>query len=373
MLMEVDLLKEVNRVGKETPFHDIHIKLGARMVNFAGFSMPVQYESIIKEHEIVRSSAGLFDISHMGEFIIEGKDTVPFLQYIMINDLRLLENFKGQYSCMCYENGTVVDDLIYYQENPKLFRMIVNASNVDKDLQWLKEHMGKRDVKITDVSTKRCRLAMQGPNADEYLSPLVDVDLSKINRYCFVHCKINNVPVFLARTGYTGEKGFEISFENDYAKKIWNDLTNAGAIPAGLGARDSLRLEACYSLYGHEISDSITPIEAGLGWIAKTKENIEYIGKNVLMHQKLEGTERTLVGLNLLDKGIIRKNYKIFKDKDEIGHVTSGGYSPTLKKTIGLALLKTQFSKVDTEVEIEIRTKLLKGKVVPTPFYRNVE
>ena len=273
---------------------------------------------------------------------------------------------------MCYESGTVVDDLIYYQENPKLFRIIVNASNIDKDFQWLKEHVGKQDVKITNVSIKRCRLAFQGSKADEYLSPLVNVDLSKINRYSFAHCKINNVPVFLSRTGYTGEKGFEISFENDYAEQVWNDLTNISAIPAGLGARDSLRLEACYSLYGHEISDLITPIEAGLGWVAKPKENIEYIGKEVLMRQNSEGTERTLVGLNLLDKGIIREKYKVFKDGNEIGYVTSGGYSPTLKKTIGLALVKTQYSKVDTEVEIEIRNKLLKGKIVRTPFYRNI-
>ncbi len=358
--------------AKKTPLYETHVKLGARMVDFAGWLMPVQFESIIKEHEAVRSNAGVFDISHMGEFIIEGNDVIQFLQYMMINDLNLLEVSKGQYSCMCYENGTVVDDLVYYEEQKNFFRMIVNAANVEKDFQWLNKHVQNRDVKISNVSTERSRLAFQGPKADDLLQPLVDVDLSKINRFYFAHCKLNNMPIFLARTGYTGERGFEISFEKEYSEKIWNDLTETGATPTGLGARDSLRLEACYSLYGHEISDSITPIEAGLSWLAKPKEGIDYLGKHILMEQKSRGTERILVSLNLLDKGIMRENYKIFKDRNEIGYITSGGYSPTLKKTIGLGLVNTQYSKVDTALEIEIRNKLMKGIVVSTPFYRNV-
>ena len=358
--------------NRKTPLYETHLKRGARMVSFAGWLMPVQFESIIKEHEVVRSNAGIFDISHMGEFLLEGKDVIDFLQYIMINDLNLLEPSKGQYSCMCYENGTVIDDLVYYEENPERFRMIVNAGNIEKDLQWLEDHISKKDIKITNLSEKRTRVAFQGPNADDLLQPLVDVDLSKLNRFYFAHCTIKETPVFLARTGYTGERGFEISFENVYAEKVWNDLIETGAKPAGLGARDSLRLEACYSLYGHEISDSITPVEAGLFWLVKPKEGVDYIGKNILLKQKTEGTERVLVGLNLIDKGIIRENYKIFKDGDEIGFVTSGGYSPTLKKTIGLGLVKKQYKEVGTEIEIEIRNKLLKGEIVTTPFYRNV-
>jgi aminomethyltransferase len=342
------------------------------MVDFAGWRMPVQYESIIKEHQTVRSNAGVFDISHMGEFLLEGKDVIPYLQYIMINDLNLLEPSKGQYSIMCYDNGTVVDDLVYYEEKPERFRMIVNAINVKKDLQWLNDHIGNWDVSVVDLSTRRARLAFQGPKTDDFLQPLVNVDLSKINRFYFAHCDLNKKPIFIARTGYTGEKGFEISFENKYAKEIWNDLIKTGAAPAGLGARDSLRLEACYSLYGHEISEKITPIEAGLNWLAKSKEGINYIGKEVLMQQKSEGTKRIIVGLNLIDKGIIRDNCKIFKNGNEIGYVTSGGYSPTLDKTIALGLVNTQYSKIDTEVDIEIRTKLLKGKVVNIPFYRNI-
>lgn len=357
---------------KKTVLHDVHVKKGARMVSFAGWHMPVQFESIIKEHEAVRSYAGVFDISHMGEFLLKGKDVIDFLQYIMINDLNLLKPSKGQYSCMCYENGTVVDDLVYYEETSDRFRMIVNAGNIEKDLQWLNEHIGEYEVQITNLSSSRSRLAFQGPKADEYLQPLVDTDLSKINRFFFTHCNLNNNPIFIARTGYTGERGFELSVENNFAEEIWNELLNTGASPAGLGARDSLRLEACYSLYGHEISETISPVEAGLSWLVKPKEEINYIGKNALLKQKSEGTGRIIVGLNLIDKGIIRENYKIFKHDEEIGFVTSGGYSPTLKKTIGLGLVNKQYQEIGNEINIEIRNKLLRGKIVSTPFYRNV-
>ncbi|MHA2035353.1 MAG: glycine cleavage system aminomethyltransferase GcvT [Promethearchaeota archaeon] len=358
--------------NRRTPLYEIHKNLGARIVNFSGWLMPVQYESIIKEHEAVRSNAGIFDISHMGEFLLNGKDVISFLQYIMVNDLNLLEECKGQYSCMCYENGTVVDDLFYYEESNELFRIIVNAANIQKDFQWLNKHIKRKDVKIQNLTTKRSRLAFQGPKSDDLLQPLVNIDLSDVKRFYFQHCKFNDMVIFLARTGYTGEKGFEITFDKEHSEKIWNSLLKTGASPAGLGARDSLRLEAAYSLYGHEISDSITPIEAGLNWLVKPKEGINYIGKGILLKQKSEGTERTLVGLNLLDKGIIRQNYKIFKNDDEIGYVTSGGYSPTLKKTIGLGLVKKMLSEVGTELEIEIRGKLVKGVIVSTPFYRNV-
>ena len=357
---------------KKTPFNEIHMKLGARMVPFSGFSMPVQYQSIIEEHEAVRTNAGIFDISHMGEFLLEGEDVFDFLQYVMINDLNLLEINKGQYSCMCYENGTVVDDLVYYEETPTRFRMVVNASNIDKDFRWLNDHIGNYDVKITNLSTKRCRLAFQGPNSDELLQKLVDVDLSQLNRFYFYHCSLKGIPIFIARTGYTGERGFELSLENENAEKLWAHLYDTGASPAGLGARDSLRLEACYSLYGHEINDKITPVEAGLFWLVKPKEGIDYIGKRVLMKQKSEGTDRILVGLNLLERGIIRENYNIFYEGKQIGYVTSGGYSPTLKKTIGLGLVKKQYSEIKTEIEIEIRKKLVKGLIVEIPFYRNV-
>jgi aminomethyltransferase len=357
---------------KRTPLYEEHIKLGARIIDFAGWEMPVKYDSIIEEHKAVRNHLGIFDISHMGEYVLEGSDVIDLLQYLMVNDLKLLEPSKGQYSCMCYENGTVVDDMVYYEETPEKFRMVVNASNRQKDFDWIKEHIRDREVKIKNVSNERCRIAYQGPDSEDLLQELIDIDLSTIERFYFAHAKLNDIPIFIARTGYTGEQGFELSFAKEYAKKVWNILLETKAKPAGLGARDSLRLEACYSLYGHEISDEITPIEAGLNWLVKKKEGIDYIGKDVLMKQKEQGTSRTLVGLNLKDRGIIRENYKLFKNDQEIGFVTSGGYSPTLEKTIGLALVQKEYSEVGTEMEIEIRRRRLRAEVVSTPFYRNV-
>ncbi len=357
---------------KKTPLYNAHLELGARMVEFSGFLMPVQYDSIIKEHEGVRTNAGVFDISHMGEFMLEGKDVFDLLQTLMVNNLNLLEVSKGQYSVMCYENGTVIDDMVYYEEAPDRFRMIVNAGNIEKDFNWIKEHIGQKDVILANLSDVRARIAFQGPRADELLQEIIDVDLSQINRFYFKFGYIKSIPVFIARTGYTGERGFEISFDNTHAMDVWKSLLDTGAKPVGLGARDSLRLEACYSLYGHEISDSITPIEAGLFWLVKPKEGVDYFGKKILLKQKKEGTERILVGLNLIDRGIIRENYKLFKNGKEIGYVTSGGFSPTLNKTIGLALVNNKFKEIGTELDIEIRNKMLHAKVVEIPFYRNV-
>jgi aminomethyltransferase len=251
---------------------------------------------------------------------------------------------------MCYENGTVVDDLFYYEENEELFRVIVNAANIEKDFKWLSSNKGAYNATIQDVTAERSRLAFQGPETDNYLQPLVDIDLSLLKRFYFQYCRLNEIPVFLARTGYTGEKGFELSFDNKYSEDIWNALVDTGATPSGLGARDSLRLEASYSLYGHEISDSITPVEAGLGWVVKPKEGIDYIGKEILITQKSAGTKRSLVGLNLIERGILREAFKIFKDGNQIGYVTSGGYSPTLKKTIGLGLVNSEYKEIDTKI-----------------------
>jgi aminomethyltransferase len=365
-------MENQNKLEKKTPLYEAHVKLGAKMVNFAGWMMPVQYESILKEHESVRTTSGVFDISHMGEFILEGPDSFALLQELMTNDLKLLEISKGQYSCMCYENGTVVDDMVYYMEDKDRFRMIVNASNIEKDFKWIDEHASNYNANLNDISLERCRLAIQGQKTEEFLGSIVDIELSKIKRFYFSQCQICNIPVFLARTGYTGEVGFEISFSQQHVKLIWNAILETGVKPIGLGARDSLRLEACYSLYGHEISDNISPVEAGIGWVVKQKEGVDFIGKEVLLRQKEEGTDRTLVGLNLIDRGIIRENYKIFKNQKQVGHVTSGGYSPTLKKTIGLGLVKTEYKTIGTELDIEIRGKMLKAIVVSIPFYQNI-
>jgi aminomethyltransferase len=369
----VELLKEEKNL-KKTPLYETHVDLGAKMVEFGDWLMPVRYESIKKEHKAVRNKAGVFDVSHMGELILEGSDVKDLLQYLMINDLNLLEPSKGQYSCMCYEDGTVIDDMVYYMLNPKKFRMIVNANNIQKDYEWINDHIGDRDVTVKNVSSDRCRLAFQGPKSDEYLNPITDINVEEIQRFYFKNCKINGMPIFMARTGYTGERGVEISFENVYCEDVWNSLIDSGegVMPAGLGARDTLRLEACYSLYGHEISDEITPIEAGLSWLAKPKEGIAYIGKEVLEKQKKEGTNRIIVGLNLKDRGVIREGYELYKNDEKICYVTSGTFSPTLEETIGLALVKREFSEVGTALKIEIRGKLLNAEVVSTPFYRNI-
>ncbi|MHA1149802.1 MAG: glycine cleavage system aminomethyltransferase GcvT [Promethearchaeota archaeon] len=357
---------------KTTTLHSTHVNLGARMVEFAGYEMPVQYESILKEHAYVRNHAGLFDISHMGEILVKGPDSIKFLQKIMTNDLNLLEPWKGQYSCMCYENGTTVDDVFYYLEPSGTIRMIINASNIEKDIEWMRTHLNGYNVEIEDDSALRCRFAFQGPKSKELLNPFVDANVYSIKRFFFTYTNFKGIPIFLAHTGYTGEDGFELSFECKYATEIWKSLIDTGAHPIGLGARDSLRLEACYSLYGHELSDEITPIEASIGWVVKPKKDIDFIGKKALLFQKENGTARTLVGLNLIDRGILREHYKVFKDEEEIGYITSGGYSPTLKKTIGLALIKSQFKTIGTELEVEIRGKLLKAEIVITPFYRSL-
>jgi aminomethyltransferase len=257
-------------------------------------------------------------------------------------------------------------------EDKECFRMIVNASNIEKDFKWIDDHVGNYNANLKDISLEMCRLAIQGPKTEEFLGSIVDIELSKIKRFYFSQCQICNIPVFIARTGYTGEVGFEISFSQQHAKLIWNAILETGVKPIGLGARDSLRLEACYSLYGHEISDTISPIEAGIGWVVKQKEGVNFIGKEVLLRQKEEGTDRTLVGLNLIDRGIIRENYKIFKNQKQVGHVTSGGYSPTLKKTVGLGIIDKEYRTIGTELDIEIRGKMLKAIVVSTPFYQNI-
>ena len=362
---------------KRTPLYERHLELGAKMVPFAGWSMPVQYkEGALKEHDITRTYAGIFDIGHMGEFMLEGEDTISFLQYMVTNDLKLLENGKAQYACMCYPNGTVVDDLFYYQETPTKFRLIVNGANLDKDFQWLTEHIGTFRVKLINLSASRMRFAYQGPKTQELLTPYIDIELGDLKRFYFSYAKINakskKIDVFIARTGYTGEDGFEISCPAEDAVMLFNIMIESGAKPIGLAARDSLRLEACYSLYGNELSDKITPIEANIGWAIKAKEGIDYIGKEPLMKQKAIGTERILVGLNLIDKGIIRDHCAVFKNGLEIGYVTSGGYGNTLKMTIGLALIKKEHSAVETELEVDIRGKKLKAKVVKTPFYKRI-
>lgn len=363
-------------MAKRIPLHTTHVELGAKMIEFAGFMMPVQYSGVIQEHINVREKVGIFDISHMGEVLVEGPDAKNFLQNVYTNDLNLLYNGKSQYGCFCYENGTTIEDSFNYQHSETKYRIIINASNREKDINWLNEHVeeGEYNVGIKDLSNLRGRYAIQGPMSLEVLEPLLSDSIKDLQRFHFLETQLLGAEVFIAQTGYTGEFGFEISFEVADAKKIWDEILNSGKefgiLPIGLGARDTLRLEACFSLYGHELTNEITPVEAGIGFVVKPKEGINFIGKEVLIDQKTNGTKRKIVGFELVDKGIAREGYKAFSiNGEEIGFITSGTYSPLLKKSIGLVILKNEFTDIDTEIEIEIRSNKAKAKIVKTPFY----
>lgn len=363
---------------KRLPLHATHVELGAKMIEFAGYHMPVQYEGtgLIKEHLNVRENVGIFDITHMGEIIIEGPDAKPFLQYVYTNDLNLLYNGKSQYGCFCYENGTTIEDSFNYQHSETKYRIIINAANRDKDIKWLNSQIekGEFNTHIKDLSNLRGRYAIQGPKSLEVLDPLLSDSIKDLKRFHFLETQLLGVEVFIAQTGYTGEFGFEVSFETADAKKVWEAILQSGKeygiLPIGLGARDTLRLEACFSLYGHELTNEITPVEAGIAFVVKPKEGIDFIGKDVLINQKTNGTKRKIVGFEMIDKGIAREHYKAFsQEEEEIGFVTSGTYSPTLKKAIGLVILKKEFTVIGTEFLIEIRNKKAKAHVVKTPFY----
>lgn len=361
---------------KKLPLHKTHLEHGAKMAEFAGYLMPMHYEvGILKEHQRVREHVGLFDISHMGELHITGADAKRFLQYIMTNDLDLLSNGKGQYSCICYENGTVVDDCIYYQYNEQDYRLIVNASTKSKDIDWLKSHLEGYNISIEDVSATRGRFALQGPDAEKVLDPLVEAKLIDLQRFNFTDTHLDDIPIFIARTGYTGEDGFELSFPIEGSQDVFDLIIDEGAncdiTLVGLGARDTLRLEASYSLYGHELSNEITPLEASIGFVVKTSKEENYIGKDALTKQRKEGLKRKVVGVKLKQRGIMRENCEVYNEDGgkHIGYITSGTYSPTFKESIALALLSIDYTDIGTNLLIKVRNRTLKATVVRTPFY----
>jgi len=356
-----------------TFLHDEHIRLGGKMVDFAGFQMPVQYKGIIEEHQNVRERVGLFDISHMGELLIQGKDSTPFLQKIMVNNLELLYDGKAQYSTICAENGGTIEDTFYYRHSLDKYRIIINASNREKDLNWLKSHSDGFNVNIEDLSNERGRFALQGPLAEAVLDSMIpSANIPELKRFHFIEIKMKDIDVFIARTGYTAEDGFEISFNMGESLKVWRLLLEGGKkhsiMPIGLGARNTLRLEASYSLYGHELTIEITPVEAGLGWVVKDKK-ADFIGKEALLSQKRSGTSRKIVGLELKDRGIMRDKFNVFVGENQVGYITSGTFSPTLKKSIALAMLDIDYTDIGTEVLVEIRSKKVLAGVVKTPFY----
>jgi aminomethyltransferase len=358
-------------ITKKTALHDIHDTRGAKMVEFAGFWMPVQYRGIIEEHRKVRSAVGVFDVSHMGELEFRGKAAGEFLQRTTTNDVSKLREFQAQYSALCYPDGGIVDDLIVYRW-PDRYTMVVNASNIDKDFAWLSQHVTP-EVGMVNVSDEISLLAVQGRYAQSTLQKITNVDLATIKYYWFASGEIAGVSAFISRTGYTGEDGFEVGFPAQHSEQIWNAIFAAGKEfdiePIGLGARDTLRLEMKYCLYGNDIDQATNPLEAGLGWITKLDKG-DFIGREAILKMKNNGIPRKLIGFELEGRNIARHGYPILKDGTPIGHVTSGTFSPSLEKSIGLGYVASEHAAIGTELSIDIRGRLVKARVVKTPFYQ---
>jgi len=357
---------------KRTPLWDEHIALGAKMVPFAGFEMPVQYPAgITAEHRAVREQAALFDVSHMGEFELRGPQALDLIQRVAVNDASRIEVGQAQYSAMCYESGGVVDDLIVYRFEDR-WMLVVNAANLEKDLAWIRGHADGLDVEITDASDRTALLALQGPAAREVLRPLVDGDLDAIRYYRFVEAQVGGTRGVVSATGYTGEDGFELYVPAAEARALWRALLDAGAgrvVPAGLGARDSLRLEMGYPLYGNDLDTEHTPLQAGLGWITKLDKG-PFVGRAALLAEREAGPTRKLVGLRIDERGFPRPGYPVLSDGVEVGHLTSGTVSPSLGHGIALGYVPTPMAVEGTALEVDARGRTLSATVVRPPFYK---
>ncbi len=343
------------------------------MVEFAGWEMPVQYKGVIDEHRAVRSHAGLFDVSHMGEIEVRGNGALEFCQRMTANDVSRMKVFQAQYNLLLNEHGGVIDDVIFYRLEEKVFLICVNASNSDKDFAWLSECSGNRNtVEIENASAKYAQLALQGPRAEKILQPLTAIPLAELKSFYFLFGDVASIRCLAARTGYTGEDGFELYCHNEDATKLWAALLDAGAseglVPVGLGARDTLRLEKAYPLYGHELDDATTPLEANLGWVTKFSKG-DFFGREALLKQKEQGVKRKLVGLEMLEPGIARGGYRLFKNDSNIGHVTSGTKSPSLDKSIALGYVGVEHAATGNIVDVEIRGRKAPAKIVSLPFH----
>ncbi len=356
---------------ERTPLYEAHLKHQGKMIDFGGWELPVQYEGIIKEHRMVREKAGIFDVSHMGELEITGARATVFLQYLLTNDVEKMEDNQIIYTFMCYPDGGVVDDLLVYRFSETHYLLVVNAANIEKDLKWIEENIIP-EVQVKNVSNDYALIAVQGPLAQEILQSITNINLSTIKAFYFNRAvAISGIECLISRTGYTGEDGFEIYLSPDNALFIWEEIIKAGGEqirPAGLGARDTLRFEAKLPLYGQEIDRNITPLEANLAFAVKLDKS-DFIGKEALLKQKQSQPERILVEFEMIDKGIARKEYQIEKDGENIGWVTSGAHSPTFNKSLGLALIKQEHNKLGEIINIMIRNKPVKAKIIENSFY----
>jgi len=347
------------------------------MVDFGGWYMPVQYTAgVIEEHLRTRNAAGLFDVSHMGEIWVEGNDAIEFVNRITSNDVTKLVDGQAQYSAFTNEKGGVVDDLLVYRFFEDKLLLVVNAGTTEKDWDWITSHKKDENMTLTNASADYCQIAVQGPDAVGILQQLTETSLDEIKYYWFTTGRVDDVEAIISRTGYTGEDGFEVYADAGFAEQIWNKLLDVGKygeengiLPAGLAARNTLRLESAMSLYGHELGDDITPLEAGLGWITKLQKG-PFIGRDALVDKKEKGLERKLIGFEMVDKGIARDDFDIYINDKKVGYVTSGSPAPFLKKNIGLAFLPVGFANIGQEIKIDVRGKHLAAKVVPTPFYK---
>jgi len=357
---------------KHTPLYRAHVGSGAKMVEFAGYEMPVQYTSIIEEHIAVRTAAGLFDVSHMGEITVKGPESKKFLCRLVPTAMSKLEIGKGMYTLFCYEEGGVIDDLFIFMAGEEHYFLVVNASTTDKDFNWMKQHLID-GVTIENISDETSKIDLQGPSSKDIMKKIFNPDsIEKLERFRFYYDRFGGSAIMISATGYTGEAGYELFINNSKAEELWNSIISEGTCfgirAAGLGCRDTLRLESCYSLYGHEINDFINPVEAGLSWLISSEA--DYIGKNELLKLKNGGVKRQQVAVKLIDRGIPREQCRVvFKDKT-IGYVTSGAYSPTMKNGIALCLVEKSSVSSGDKVEIIIRDKGYKGEVVNKPFYR---
>ncbi|MEC7386224.1 MAG: glycine cleavage system aminomethyltransferase GcvT [Gemmatimonadota bacterium] len=357
---------------KRTSLYERHVAGGGKIVPFAGFEMPVQYQTgIIAEHAAVRETAGLFDVSHMGEFIVRGPQALELVQHVTVNDASKIEVGQAQYSAMCLESGGIIDDLLIYRFADR-FMLVVNAANRAKDLEWIRQHADTFDVELEDASEVTALIALQGPAAREILQPLTKPDVNSIEYYRFSEGEVANVPAVISGTGYTGEDGFELYTAAEDASKVWDALLSAGSsdglIPAGLGARDSLRLEMGYSLYGNDLDENHTTLESGLGWITKLDKD-NFVGRDALIAQKENGVARRLVGMKLEGRAFPRPGYPIVSNGEAVGQITSGTMSPSLGVGIALGYVPSEMAKIDTVLQIDVRGRLADGRVQRPPFY----